>query len=845
MEFTGERYLPTESGQVRYEHLHRYAICQQFVRGKSVLDIASGEGYGSAILAKVATSVVGVDIGAQTIKHASEKYAKSENLSFIRGSVTEIPLTDASIDVVVSFETIEHLEDHEAMLCEIRRVLKPNGVFIISSPDKRTYSDIPQYSNPYHVHELYLEQFESLLGKHFKNVSLYGQRLLTGSLMSPLVAASDAPVYEAWSLNAAGTIDQRVAVPADPVYLVAVCSNVTQPQIASSLYADTEDDLYAAHMKVHQWIRDLDATLQSVIEDRDAQLAGVAQLKAAYQDLSSERDGQVAALNASLQSVIEDRDAQLAGVAQLKAAYQELSSERDGQLAALNASLQSVIEDRDAQLAGVAQLKAAYQNLSSERDGQLAALNASLQSVIEDRDAQIENLRMELSAIYRSKSWRLTSPLRRLVRGASKIIGYVSQGDRRHARPSTFTPIREIAEVGEISKEATAEHGVRKFRILLVSYYCPTRAHAGGLRILDIYSLIRQQCPHVQLDLLTHHRPAIDWSLDDVHRIFHNVYLSPVEELTPVGLATLRSSPLAYDVVDLQFHQTGSQMDAFRRIGGKIIFTPMESLTKVLFYDLRTKFQSHYSLRLIKTAASIRAAAEEIGFTQKADEVVCVSRADAAFLRAITSSRHICGVNTGVSQFEFAEALAPGFTTTSAAGRRCCVLYVAYFGSETNVVALRWYLDHVHPLVKASVPDYVLTVVGRGDLSTFSKYQDGSIEFIGEVPAIAPHIKKARVAIAPALGGSGFRGKVNQYAVLGVPCVVSPIAFKGLAYKDGVNVFIAETPELFADRCVRLLTDLELNDRMGRAARQLCMERYSWQSKWPAIRRIYKLEEIE
>jgi len=170
------------------------------------------------------------------------------------------------------------------------------------------------------------------------------------------------------------------------------------------------------------------------------------------------------------------------------------------------------------------------------------------------------------------------------------------------------------------------------------------------------------------------------------------------------------------------------------------------------------------------------------------------------------------------------------------------VLYVAYFGSETNVVALLWYLEHVHPLVKAGVPGYVLTVVGRGDLSPFSKYRDKSIEFVGEVAALAPYIEQARVGIAPALGGSGLRGKINQYAVMGVPCVVSPIAVRGLAYQDGASIFVAEAPEVFAERCVQLLADLDLNDRMGQAARTQCLDHYSWQSKWASIRKIYQLE---
>ncbi len=516
-------------------------------------------------------------------------------------------------------------------------------------------------------------------------------------------------------------------------------------------------------------------------------------------------------------------------------------AERDGQIANLGRTVESLIIDRDSQRAGLEQLQSAFTLLSQERDEQVSQHNCA----VAERDGQIENIRMELSDLYSSKSWRLTSPLRKLIWWSSKLIAFPSRGKSQHSRISVAAPVQQPDEVCRISEGQEVAKDDHTFRILLVSHYCPTRAHAGGLRILDIYALIRQRCPNVQLDLLTHHRPTIDWSLDEIHHIFHNIYLSPTEDLTPASLAVLRGSPLTYDVVDLQFHQSGYQIDAFRHIGGKIVFTPMESLAKVLFLDLRAKFQLSNSLRLIKVATSIRAAAEEIGFTQKADEVVCVSRADAAFLRAVTSSRHIRGVDTGVSQFEFADALAPDFETTRAAERPCRILYVAYFGSETNVVALLWYLEHVHPLVKARVPGYVLTVVGRGDLSPFSKYRDKSIEFVGEVPAIAPHIKEARVSIAPALGGSGFRGKVNQYAVLGCPCVVSPIAFKGLSYQDGVNIFIAETPEIFADRCIQLLTDLELNDRMGKAARQLCMDRYSWSSKWAAIRKIYKLEEVE
>ena len=72
MEFTGERYIPTLEGEIKYEHLHRYALSLELARGKSVLDLASGEGYGSALLAKVAQSVIGVDIDPDAVKYATK-----------------------------------------------------------------------------------------------------------------------------------------------------------------------------------------------------------------------------------------------------------------------------------------------------------------------------------------------------------------------------------------------------------------------------------------------------------------------------------------------------------------------------------------------------------------------------------------------------------------------------------------------------------------------------------------------------------------------------------------------------------------------------------------------------
>lgn len=166
--YTGERLEKSFFNRASIEHLHRYAIAKELTTNKIVLDIASGEGYGTHLLSENAKFVYGVDIDFKTIAEAKNTYIK-ENIKFLQGSTSKIPLDDNTIDVVVSFETIEHHNEHHKMMTEIKRVLKKDGILIISTPDKKVYSDDRNYSNPFHVKELYKEEFEFLIKDHFSN----------------------------------------------------------------------------------------------------------------------------------------------------------------------------------------------------------------------------------------------------------------------------------------------------------------------------------------------------------------------------------------------------------------------------------------------------------------------------------------------------------------------------------------------------------------------------------------------------------------------------------------------------------------------------------------------------
>src|SRR5262245_22981010 len=141
LDWTGERFVPwAKEAAVAYEHLHRYMWASNFVNGKRALDLASGEGYGAEILARRASFVAGIDIDNEAVQHASERYRQA-NLEFIKGCLTNVPIPAAhSFDVITCFEALEHIDQHDEMMREVKRLLKPGGLFIVSVPNKEIYN---------------------------------------------------------------------------------------------------------------------------------------------------------------------------------------------------------------------------------------------------------------------------------------------------------------------------------------------------------------------------------------------------------------------------------------------------------------------------------------------------------------------------------------------------------------------------------------------------------------------------------------------------------------------------------------------------------------------------------
>jgi SAM-dependent methyltransferase len=178
--WTGERYVPGHGGvQIELEHQHRYRFAARIVRGRSVLDAASGEGFGARILAETAARVTGVELDEGAVAHARGRYP---GIDFQTGDVTALPFPDGSFEAVVSFETIEHVDGPERAIAEFRRVLAPGGILLVSTPNVAGAPDAAIDVNPFHRVELDQAALRALL-VDFEVQSVIPQRILGMSLL--------------------------------------------------------------------------------------------------------------------------------------------------------------------------------------------------------------------------------------------------------------------------------------------------------------------------------------------------------------------------------------------------------------------------------------------------------------------------------------------------------------------------------------------------------------------------------------------------------------------------------------------------------------------------------------
>lgn len=371
---------------------------------------------------------------------------------------------------------------------------------------------------------------------------------------------------------------------------------------------------------------------------------------------------------------------------------------------------------------------------------------------------------------------------------------------------------------------------------LLVSFHKPSIKHAGGLRLLDIYSELRNMWPDVHLTLFTCDNRDDDIIDKAFTKIFNEIYVVPAEKFSPDFFSGSIFIDRNFDLIDLQYHQAGKLIAACRARWPEalLIFSPMESQVRALKI-LITSGLKKIVFDFLSTIGLLRNSMLEILYLWHVDRVVTVSDSDKAALTPFVFDDRIFSLPTCVSNLVFPPTEMKPCKVDGA-----IVVFLAYFGSQTNREALIWFLHSVHPLIRDAVPGYRLRVVGGGLAEEIVKqYTASDVDFIGSVDSVISELKDAAVGVAPALSGAGIRGKIHQYAALGIPCVASPISCESLIYKNGESIFLAESIEEFADACIILLRNYDLRSSMGMNAHRICLSEYIWSRKHDQLRVVY------
>lgn len=839
--WTGERLTSETGGQVEIEHLHRYFFARTLCRGLDVLDIASGEGYGAALLAQTARSVVGVEISTDAVEHARATYVRP-NLRYEVGDARVIPLADASVDAVVSFETIEHFFEHDQFIAEVKRILRPDGCLIISSPERDTYSPVGAEPNPFHVHELTRNEFGSLLQQNFRHVTLYGQRPLLGAALVPEGTIGEMAPFLTFERRNGQLFEVSEGLPR-AIYLVAVASDTPKLTCQGSLYIET-------------------AAVEGIFSNAQAAQEQIASLTARLTD-----EGAYAQ---RVQGELNRRDEQLAGHIQQAGA----------QINQLTSDLQRTQEE-------VSSLKDTLGVERTQHQQTREALTAA--------EARI-------TVIWNSASWRVTAPVRfilrrmpflhRIVAGTPRAMLRLFRGQPFRAAPrqdvpasppmqqapdsSTIStppaPLKCLLRLERIVLAATAEEAIPRRpggeRLLCFTHVVPFPPRAGNeYRIHQMLRFLAEKGRNVLLVLC----PLPGDQISDTHaQLLASVYpgliicshdglirhnLEEEDEL----LSTLAGRRVR-DVGVLLGEHAAADTQAARLIGLQRTFCP-DTLVELLIHLDRA-----YSPTVIL--------AEYVFMTRafpllRAGSLKLVDTIDAFSSKAALVERH--GVTDGLALDDAEEADLLGRADVAIAiqdreaelfvrlGAPCEVITVGVdfavrndvppvaeprllmVGSSNpmNLHGLQDFLRLCWPLVREAVPEAELHVVGS--VGTGVGFVPEGVLVLGQVKDLTFEYERARLVINPVAAGTGLKIKTVEALSHFRPVVCWPAGADGLSGPALEHCFIANDWSAFARQIVHVLCD-DAQATASLVARQALAAHFDAERVYAPLLRILERE---
>ncbi len=405
--FTGERMIPgIVDEELEIEHKLRYHFASQFVEGKKVLDAACGSGYGTSMLAKTAKHVKGIDISKDAIEHAKIFYS-SENIEFSICSVDTLIFDDKSFDVIVSFETLEHVPEDIQLnfLKEIKRVLKPEGILIMSTPNHDVYK--LRGENHFHVKELTFDEFSSLIRSNFKEVAIYNQAFeISCSITANSIVEN--------SVNINNVVDF-------PEYLIAVCSDIKLKEISSF----SLQRAHGSYKKMLDWavsLHNSDIQKQELIDTQSSKLLDFEKIqqellnKSGHVDLLLQRERDLNNIIANKDNKIHELSLDTAykdgKIDQLNVYERELRKNIEEKVSAIKV-LEQIIDNKNKSISEFEQklvkkneeIKESNQEIEKKMQA-IYEFKAELANKVGHIDLLLESDR-ELNRIKNTKSWRI------------------------------------------------------------------------------------------------------------------------------------------------------------------------------------------------------------------------------------------------------------------------------------------------------------------------------------------------------------------------------------------------------------------------------------------------------
>lgn len=390
MEFTGERLVPGKTEpELLHEHVARYRFAEGLTGGRRILDAGCGTGYGSALLAQGAGSVTGLDNSREAVEEARKA---APEVRFFQGDCAAMGLRDDSVDVVVAFEVIEHLENWQGLLDEARRVLRADGQFIVSTPNRPEYAKTRDEPNPFHVHEFDYAEFREALEAVFPHVTIFLENQTQAIAFTPL---------ERKGLRT--TLEDEQLDPEKASFFLAVCSAQPLYGSPSFLYLPTAGRALGRHEQHVAKLKQELATKTEWLEKATAELDELAKTNRAEQDKAQaaieKLEAEIEEKNQWAEQVDREMEEARANLAKLEAEFEE----RTAYAAKAEADRQETLNN--------------YRTLEEESESRLEQLKDAIARIDElearvvERTEWAERSQAQLERVKSSRAYRLAKTI--------------------------------------------------------------------------------------------------------------------------------------------------------------------------------------------------------------------------------------------------------------------------------------------------------------------------------------------------------------------------------------------------------------------------------------------------